>query len=304
MPVSAHQPRAAGEHTAGRQPATPEEVVLTVSCPDQPGIVHAVSTVLLSTGCNILSSQQHRDPDSEHFFLRISAALGKGVQVESLRHSFSASASAFNMNWRIELVAQRTRALLMVSRYDHCLQDLLFRVRTGLLPLDVRGVVSNHDDLAPLVQWYGVPFHYLPVSPETKPAQEAEILRLVSEERIELVVLARYMQVLSTDLCKQIDGRAINIHHSFLPSFKGARPYAQAHESGVKLIGATAHYVTADLDEGPIIEQDVGRADHGHTAAELAAVGRDIEARVLSRAVLWHAQHRVLLNGRRTVVFP
>jgi formyltetrahydrofolate deformylase len=283
--------------------AKSDGIVLVLSCPDRPGISHAVSTVLLSTGCNILSSQQHRDPDTERFFMRVSASTRAGVTVDGLRQAFEASAAAFGMDWRIEAADRPARALLLVSRLDHCLHDLLHRVRTGVLPLDVRGVVSNHPDLAPLADWHGVPFHHLPVSDANRPDQEAAILDLVEAEEVDLVVLARYMQVLSAGTCKRLDGRAINIHHSFLPSFAGARPYHQAYERGVKLIGATAHYVTSDLDEGPIIEQDVDRVDHGHTAAQLTAAGRDIESRVLARAVRWHAEHRVLLNDRRTVVF-
>ena len=280
------------------------EHLLVLSCPDRPGIVHAVSTFLVVTGCNILDSQQYRDPDTERFFLRVhfATAADREVATAQLQAGFAATAASFGMDWHLDAVRPMP-TLVMVSKQDHCLQDLLFRHRTGHLPVDLTAVVSNHEDTRALVEWHGVPFHHVPVTPETKPAAEARLLELVEQTGTELVVLARYMQVLSADLCEALAGRAINIHHSFLPSFKGARPYAQAHARGVKLIGASAHYVTADLDEGPIIEQDVARADHTSTAVQLARVGQDIEARVLARAVLWHAERRVLRNGSRTVVF-
>jgi len=280
----------------------PGENLLVLSCPDRPGIVHAVSTFLVVTGCNILDSQQYRDPDSATFFMRVHVAAGPTTTTGSLQAAFEATATSFAMTWQLEAV-RPLPTLIMVSKVDHCLADLLFRHRTGALPIDLRAVVSNHQDVRPLVEWHGVPFHYLPVTPETKPEAEASLLDLVQANGVELVVLARYMQVLSAELCRQLAGCAINIHHSFLPSFKGARPYAQAHERGVKLIGASAHYVTADLDEGPLIEQDVARVDHTHTAEQLARVGANIEAAVLARAVTWHAERRVLRNGRRTVVF-
>lgn len=281
---------------------TPGEHLLTLACPDRPGIVHAVSTFLVVTGCNILDSQQYRDPDSETFFMRVHVAADPAVAAASLQAAFEATGTSFAMTWLLEPV-RPLPTLVLVSKQDHCLADLLFRHRTGALPIDLRAVVSNHPDTRSLVKWHGVAFHEIPVTPETKPAAESELLQLVQAEGVELVVLARYMQVLSPELCEALSGRAINIHHSFLPSFKGARPYAQAHERGVKLIGASAHYVTADLDEGPIIEQDVAHADHTQTAAQLARVGADIEAAVLARAVTWHAERRVLRNGRRTVVF-
>ncbi len=279
------------------------EHLLVLSCPDRPGIVHAVSTFLVVTGCNILDSQQYRDPDTERFFLRVHfAASDPSVTAAQLQAAFAATATTFGMDWHLDAVRPMP-TLVMVSKQDHCLQDLLFRHRTGHLPVELTAVVSNHEDTRGLVEWHGVPFHHVPVAPETKAAAEARLLELVGRTGTELVVLARYMQVLSAQLCDALAGRAINIHHSFLPSFKGARPYAQAHARGVKLIGASADYVTADLDEGPIIEQDVARAYHTDTAAQLARVGQDIEARVLARAVLWHAERRVLLNGSRTVVF-
>jgi formyltetrahydrofolate deformylase len=276
------------------------EHLLVLSCPDRPGIVHAVSSFLVMTGCNILDSQQYRDPDTERFFMRVHVAADAGVTPEQLRAAFGATATSFGMDWHLDAV-QPMRTLLMVSKQDHCLQDLLFRHRTGHLPVELTAVVSNHPDTRALVEWHGVPFHHVPTDDKAK--AEAQLLELVESTRTELVVLARYMQVLSADLCERLAGRAINIHHSFLPSFKGARPYAQAHARGVKLIGASAHYVTADLDEGPIIEQDVARADHTHTTEQLARLGQDIEARVLARAVESHAERRVLLNGTRTVVF-
>ena len=276
------------------------EHLLVLSCPDRPGIVHAVSSFLVMTGCNILDSQQYRDPETDRFFLRVHVAADDAVTAVQLRAAFEATAGSFSMDWHLDAVAPM-RTLLMVSRQDHCLQDLLFRHRTGALPVELTAVVSNHPDARSLVDWHGVPFHHLPT--DDKPAAEAALLELVAATQTELVVLARYMQVLSPELCRRLEGRAINIHHSFLPSFKGARPYAQAHARGVKLIGASAHYVTAELDEGPIIEQDVARADHSQTAEQLARVGQEIEARVLARAVLWHAERRVLRNGIRTVVF-
>ena len=276
------------------------EHLLVLSCPDRSGIVHAVSSFLVMTGCNILDSQQYRDPETDRFFLRVHVAADDAVTAEQLRAAFQATAGSFSMEWHLDAVAPM-RTLLMVSKQDHCLQDLLFRHRTGSLPVELTAVVSNHPDARSLVDWHGVPFHHLPT--DDKLAAEAALLELVAATQTELVVLARYMQVLSPELCRRLEGRAINIHHSFLPSFKGARPYAQAHARGVKLIGASAHYVTADLDEGPIIEQDVARADHSQTAEQLARVGQEIEARVLARAVLWHAERRVLRNGARTVVF-
>jgi formyltetrahydrofolate deformylase len=286
-------------------PAAPREYVLTLSCPDQRGIVHAVSSFLLVTGCTIVDSQQYGDPDTKLFFMRVHfMAQEPGVDLMSLNGGFTATAAAFHMSWQIHDAAARMPTLIMVSKFGHCLNDLLFRHSIGALPIEIPAVVSNHTDFKGLVESYGIPFVHLPVTKENKAEQEARLLHLAEENGVELVVLARYMQVLSDDVCKALEGRIINIHHSFLPSFKGAKPYHQAHARGVKLIGATAHYVTADLDEGPIIEQDVARVDHGLTPDQLVAVGRDVECRVLSRAVAWHSEHRVLVNGRRTVVFP
>jgi formyltetrahydrofolate deformylase len=280
-----------------------QEYVLTLSCPDKSGIVHAVSSYLFMTGCNIVDSQQFRDAESELFFMRVHFSADETVTPEKLRASFAAIGSSFHMDWQIHPAAQRMRTLILVSRFGHCLNDLLFRTSIGALPIEVAGVVSNHTDFHGLAQSHGAPFHHIPVAKETKQQAEAQLLELVERERVELVVLARYMQVLSDDLCKELAGRAINIHHSFLPSFKGAKPYHQAHARGVKLIGATAHYVTAELDEGPIIEQEVVRVRHDVTPEQLVALGRDVECQALARAVKWHAERRVLLNGSRTVVF-
>ncbi|MET7859116.1 formyltetrahydrofolate deformylase [Streptomyces sp. NPDC005318] len=287
------------------QPAdiTSEQYVLTLSCPDKQGIVHAVSSYLFMTGCNIEDSQQFGDHDTGLFFMRVHFTADTPVNVEKLRASFAAIGDSFRMDWQIHRASERMRVVLMVSKFGHCLNDLLFRSRIGALPVEIAAVVSNHTDFAELIGSYGVPFRHIPVTRETKADAEAQLLELVREENVELVVLARYMQVLSDDLCKQLSGRIINIHHSFLPSFKGAKPYHQAHARGVKLIGATAHYVTADLDEGPIIEQEVERVGHGVTPDQLVALGRDVECQALARAVKWHAERRILLNGRRTVIF-
>ncbi|WP_328327824.1 MULTISPECIES: formyltetrahydrofolate deformylase [unclassified Streptomyces] len=280
-----------------------DQYVLTLSCPDKQGIVHAVSSYLFITGCNIEDSQQFGDRDTGLFFMRVHFAAEQPVSLEKLRASFAAVGDAFDMDWQLHRAEDRMRIVLMVSKFGHCLNDLLFRSRTGALPVEIAAVVSNHQDFAELVGSYGIPFHHIPVTKDNKAAAEAELLDLVRRENVELVVLARYMQVISDDLCKALNGRIINIHHSFLPSFKGAKPYHQAHARGVKVIGATAHYVTADLDEGPIIEQEVERVGHEVTPDQLVAIGRDVECQALARAVKWHAEHRILLNGHRTVVF-
>ena len=275
--------------------------ILTLSCPDQHGIVHAVAGAIVVSGGNIVESQQFGDPDTGRFFMRVAV---EGEQVgPALRLSLTPVAARYGMDWQLHPGDHRTRTLVLVSRGGHCLNDLLFRARAGTLPVDVPAVVGNHETLQPIAEFYGVPFHHLPVTPQTRATADARLKELVKEHDVELVVLARYMQVLSPEVCAELPGRIINIHHSFLPSFKGARPYHQAHARGVKLIGATAHYVTAALDEGPIIEQDVARADHTMGPDALAALGRDVEAQVLARAVRWHAEHRVLPNGDRTVVF-
>lgn len=295
------------DRAAARFPASDaadsEQYVLILSCPDKQGIVHAVSSYLFMTGCNIEDSQQFGDHDTGLFFMRVHFSATSPVSVEKLRASFAAIGDSFHMEWQIHLASERMRVVLMVSKFGHCLNDLLFRSRIGALPVDIAAVVSNHTDFAELVASYAVPFRHIPVTRDNKAEAEAELLELVRAENVELVVLARYMQVLSDDLCKELSGRIINIHHSFLPSFKGARPYHQAHARGVKLIGATAHYVTADLDEGPIIEQEVERVGHGVTPDQLVAIGRDVECRALARAVKWHGERRILLNGRRTVIF-
>ncbi len=278
------------------------EFVLTLSCPDRPGVVAAVSGLLARLGCNIIESQQFGDPLAGRFFMRVQ--FSGDVAEDELRGAIDTLAPEFAMDLRLYDRAARPRVLVLVSRLGHCLNDLLYRVRSGLLDIDIVAVASNHPDLRPLTQSYGVDYHHLPVTAETKPRQEAEILALVEHYQAELVVLARYMQILSEDMCGKLSGKIINIHHSFLPSFKGAKPYHQAHSRGVKLIGATAHYVTADLDEGPIIEQEVARVNHTHSPEDLAAIGRDLECQALARAVRWHAERRVLLDGHKTIVFP
>jgi formyltetrahydrofolate deformylase len=276
--------------------------ILTVSCPDRPGIVHALTTVLVEHGCTITEHQQFDDPVHGLLFLRTcftSPAAGN----EELVNAFRPVAAQFDMDLVLSDARARPRALVMVSRMGHCLNDLLYRWNAGSLGVDIALVVSNHEDLRTIAAGAGVPFIHVPVTPDTKEAAEARLLELVDRHEVDLVVLARYMQVLSDDLCKQLEGRAINIHHSFLPSFKGAKPYHQAYARGVKQVGATAHYVTTDLDEGPIIEQEVIRVDHTYGPEELVTVGRDAEALALARAVRWHGERRVLLNGDRTVVF-
>jgi formyltetrahydrofolate deformylase len=277
--------------------------VLTLLCPDRPGIVHAVSGLLVQHDGNILESQQFNDRAEDRFFLRVRFSVDGPATLQSLREAFAPVSERFAMTWELWEAAAPYRTLILVSKQSHCLNDLLFRTSSGSLQIEVPAVVSNHPDAGEMAASYGVPFFHVPVTPDTQPQAEARLLELVEELDVDLVVLARYMQVLSDDLCRQLSGRAINIHHSFLPSFKGAKPYHQAFDRGVKLVGATAHYVTADLDEGPIIEQDVMRVDHGHDQDAMVGAGRDVEAQVLSRAVRWHSQSRVLLNGHRTVVF-
>ena len=279
------------------------DYILTLSCPDRTGIVYRVTGLLYELGCNILDAQQFGDEESRRFFLRVHFDLPSVAEVGTLQEGFASLADHFGMDWKIHDARQRARLLVLVSRQGHCLNDLLFRAHSRQLPVDIAAVASNHEDFAALAASYGVPFHHLPVSGDARQAQERRILELVERERIDLVVLARYMQILSPELCAALAGRAINIHHSFLPSFKGAKPYHQAHQRGVKIIGATAHYVTRDLDEGPIIEQDVARVDHAMTPKELVRVGSDTESQVLARAVRRHVEHRILLNGHRTVVF-
>ena len=279
------------------------DFILTLSCPDRTGIVYNVSGLLLKHLGNIIDAQQFGDAETGRFFLRVHFALPEGTAIDPLEKDFEELAAQFQMEWNIYDAQRKARLLILVSKQGHCLNDLLFRVHSKQLHAEVVGIVSNHRDFESMAQANGVPFHYLPVTPETKAQQEAQILAIAEKERSDLVVLARYMQILSPELCKALQGRAINIHHSFLPSFKGARPYYQAHARGVKIIGATAHYVTHDLDEGPIIEQDIERVDHAMSAQDLTQVGSDVESLVLSRAVRSHVEHRILLNGSRTVVF-
>lgn len=278
------------------------DYILTLSCPDRTGIVFRVSGLLFELGCNIRDSQQFGDEETGASSLRVHFDLPRSLE-SALREQFAALANGYDMQWQIHDAHRKARLLIMVSKQGHCLNDLLFRVSSGQLRAEVAAIVSNHNDYASLAASYGIPFHHMPVTPDTKAAQERQVLELVEREQIDLVVLARYMQILSADMCQALAGRAINIHHSFLPSFKGARPYHQAHARGVKIIGATAHYVTSDLDEGPIIEQDIERVDHTMTAADLTQVGSDIESLVLSRAVRSHVEHRILLNRSKTVVF-
>jgi formyltetrahydrofolate deformylase len=284
-------------------PAHPRSI-LTLSCTDRPGIVGAVGTFLATHHCNIVESAQFGDTGTLRFMMRVSFDhLADAPDAAALAAAFATVAERYGMQWRMHDAHVRPRVLLMVSKFDHCLNDLLYRYRVGALAMDPVAIVSNHRDTYRLAAAHDVPFHHLPVTAETKRAQEAKLLALIEETGAELVVLARYMQVLSDDLCRRLEGRAINIHHSFLPSFKGAKPYAQAHARGVKLIGATAHYVTADLDEGPIIEQEVARVDYMMDADAMAALGRDVECVTLARAVKYHVERRVFLNGVRTVVF-
>ena len=279
------------------------DYILTLSCPDRTGIVYRVTGLLYELGCNILDAQQFGDEETQRFFLRVHFDVPSLAEADVLQEGFAALADNFGMDWQIHDARRRARLLVLVSKQGHCLNDLLFRAHSRQLPVDIAGIVSNHGDFAALADSYGVPFHHLPVTAATKATQEQQIVELVDKHNIDLVVLARYMQILSPELCDALAGRAINIHHSFLPSFKGAKPYHQAHQRGVKIIGATAHYVTRDLDEGPIIEQDVARVDHAMTPKELVRMGSDIESLVLARAVRRHVEHRILLNGHRTVVF-
>ncbi|HLS75049.1 MAG TPA: formyltetrahydrofolate deformylase [Actinomycetaceae bacterium] len=281
--------------------AVDQHLVLSLSCPDRPGIVSAVAGLLAEHGGNITESQQFGDPSTGLFFMRVQVQTA--APRAALEEALTMLAGRFQMDWQLDVVGRRMRTLILVSKAGHCLSDLAYRERSQRLPIDVVGVVSNHTVLEDLARFYDYEFHHVPVTPDTKAAAEARLLELVDEHEVELVVLARYMQVLSDGLCRRLEGRAINIHHSFLPSFKGARPYNQAHHRGVKLIGATAHYVTAELDEGPIIEQDVERVDHSDDPKAMVALGEDVERRVLARAVGWHAEHRVLRDGARTVVF-
>ena len=276
--------------------------IMTLTCDDRPGIVAAVSGALLQVQANIVENQQYSDEDTDLFFMR-TVFDAESDDVERVLEAIRESPAVAHQHLAVRPEDEHCRTIILVSKFDHCLLDLLYRWKSGDLPIDIVGVVSNHEDCRALVEYYGLPFTVIPVTPATKADAEAELLRLVDANDVGLVVLARYMQILSDSLCRALEGRAINIHHSFLPGFKGAKPYHQAHDRGVKLIGASAHYVTADLDEGPIIEQDVVRVTHAETPGRLVALGRDVERRVLSRAVRDHAESRVFLSGRRTIVF-
>lgn len=279
--------------------------VLLVRCADRKGVVAAVSGFLSAHDASIVESHQFNDAATNDFFMRAAfrADGSEMPDVETLREAFAKVATPFGMEWQLFDGSERPRVVIAVSRFGHCLQDLLHRWQAGSFAVDIVAVVSNHEDFRSFVEWCGVPFHYLPISKETKREQEAKFMDIIAAQKTDLVVLARYMQVLSKEMSQALYGRCINIHHSFLPGFKGARPYHQAFDRGVKIIGATAHYVTDDLDEGPIIEQAVERVSHTHPPAEMVQIGRDIECRVLARAVAWHIDRRVMLNGQRTVVF-
>jgi formyltetrahydrofolate deformylase len=280
--------------------------VLTLSCPDRIGIVHAVSGFLLEHQGNIEEASQFNDQNTGLFFMRVQFSVPGSDVIElkgKLHQSLSMFAPNLKLNWHLHVHNAPINTVIFVSKEGHCLNDLLFRWKSGLLPLNIRAVISNHQDFDQLANSYGVPFHHIPMNATDKAVAETRQMEIIETTQAELVILARYMQILSDELCRALSGLAINIHHSFLPSFKGAKPYHQAHERGVKLIGATAHYVTSDLDEGPIIEQDVARVDHSATIEDLTALGRDTESQVLARAVKWHSEHRVLLNGNKTVVF-
>ena len=278
--------------------------ILKLSCPDRPGLVAGVARLLADHGGNILDSEQFNDTETKRFFMRVVFELADGATLDGVRAVFAPYASDNDMDWTLRGADERRKVMLMVSKFDHCLGDLLYRHRIGELPMDVVGIICNHPREALKISLIGdIPFHHLPITKDTKPSQEAQIKALVTETGAELVVLARYMQILSDDLSAFLSGRCINIHHSFLPGFKGAKPYHQAYERGVKMIGATAHYVTEDLDEGPIIHQDVEAISHADSPDDLVRKGRDIERRVLAQAVHWHLQDRVLRNGNKTVVF-
>ena len=277
------------------------DLIASLQCADQPGIVHAMTSAVLACGGNIIENQQFTDPTTNEFVMRTRFETAQGI--DGAYKSLNEGLSKFNPSLHIRPTAQKPRALVMVTKESHCLRDLLYLEELGELNIEIPLVISNREDLRSLVESHGVNFLYLPITSETRAAQEAEILKKIEELKIDFVVLARYMQILSENFCNVMPGKIINIHHSFLPSFKGAKPYYQAHDRGVKLIGATAHYVTADLDEGPIIEQDVARVEHSKTVEDLTTIGRDTESQVLARAVKWHSEHRVLINGHKTVIF-
>lgn len=280
-----------------------KEIVLTFSCQDSKGLVAAVATLFATLGFNITESSQFEDTSSNRFFMRTVFECPTGYTLEQIQSLFKSLGEQFQMDWQIFDAHRKPKVLIAVSQWGHCLNAILNSWKNGSLPIDIVGVVSNHMVMRDLTEWYRLPFHYLPITAETKPQQEAQMWNLMQSLQADFLVLARYMQILSDDLSNKLNGRAINIHHSFLPGFKGAKPYHQAFDRGVKLIGATAHFVTADLDEGPIIEQSVERVSHINSPDDMAEIGRDIEAVVLNRAIRWHAEHRVLLNGTKTVVF-
>ncbi|MBC9226116.1 formyltetrahydrofolate deformylase [Aeromicrobium sp. 636] len=284
-------------------PQPHSDFILTFACPDRVGIVATIASTLAQDGWTITESQQYADPDTRRFFMRVRFAADREVELEQMRAMLSPALEPFEMDWELHDATAPLRVVVMVSKQGHVLNNLLFHTRQGQLPIEIVAVVSNHPDWRDVVEWHGIEFHQIRVTPETKRETEQFVLDLMERTQAEALILARYMQILTDQMCRDVHGRAINIHHSLLPSFKGARPYEQAHRHGVKVIGATAHYVTADLDEGPIIEQDFRRVDHRSSAAELAAMGQDLEARALVHAVRAHAEHRVLLNGMKTVVF-
>jgi formyltetrahydrofolate deformylase len=279
------------------------DFVLLIASEDRKGIVAAVANSIVSQDCNIVESAQYGDGDTDRFFMRVAISSPVGMTIDSFSEAFFPVATAFRLEWRIHDLRQKMRAMIMVSKGGHCLNDLLYRTSTNRLPMHVTSIVSNHTNWQRRAEHEGVDFHHLPINPENKLEQEAKLLAMVEEQNVDLIILARYMQVLSDQLCRKLDGRVINIHHSFLPGFKGAKPYHRAYERGVKMVGATAHYVTPDLDEGPIITQDVSVIDHADSVDDLIAQGQDTESRVLARAVQLHLEHRVMLNGNRTVVF-
>jgi formyltetrahydrofolate deformylase len=279
------------------------DFVLLIASEDRKGIVAAVANSLVSQDCNIIESAQYGDANTGRFFMRVAISGPAGMDASSFTEAFTPVATAFRLDWRIHDLRQKMRVMIMVSQGGHCLNDLLYRTSANRLPMQVTSIVSNHITWQRRAEHEGIAFHHLPITPENKLEQEAKMLAMVEEQQVDLIVLARYMQVLTDQLCRKLDGRVINIHHSFLPGFKGAKPYHRAHERGVKMVGATAHYVTPDLDEGPIITQDVSIVDHADTVEDLIAQGQDTESRVLARAVKLHLEHRVMLNGNRTIVF-
>lgn len=285
--------------------STAKKYVLTVSCPETNGIVRAVSEFLDLRGASIYEAAQHRDPVIDQFFMRVEFEENRAgfPDLPQLQADFEELAARFAMTWHFHDLGKRTKVMLAVSRHGHCLNDILHRWESGVLPADIVGVVSNHEDMRGITEWHGLPYHYLPVERDNKAAQEARLLEIMKSHDTDLLALARYMQILSPELCSELPDRIINIHHSFLPGFKGADPYRQAYNRGVKIIGATAHYVTADLDEGPIIEQTVEKIDHNFGIEELRQIGRDAECAAFARAVKWHCEHRVIVNGNKTIVF-